>query len=165
MQMGKAFLWGLLFSWVAVVPLARGGPQSARPDLKRLFEDAQHALLVHDYPKAEEGFQEVLRIDPHSVGAMSNLGVIYLRTGRYDAAIQVFQQARDLAPQMIGINLNLGLAYYRKQNFAKAIPCFTRVVRHEPEHRQARYLLGVSYFMLDDYEHVVATLTPLANEE
>src|SRR6516164_4136117 len=140
---------------MAVLLSHSAAPQQPEHDPRKLFEEAQHALLAHDYPRAEQGFRDVLRIDPQSVGGYANLGVVYMRTGRYDLAIEAIKKAKGLAPRMTGLDLNLGLAYYHKQDFAKAIPAFVRVLQSEPMHSQARYLLGVSYFMEGDYEHAV----------
>ena len=49
-------------------------------DPRAAFESAENALLNKDYASAEKGFQEVLRLDPHSAAAYSNLGVVYMRT-------------------------------------------------------------------------------------
>jgi len=105
--LGAALLLSVITSFVGPAAF-----QCARQDPKSLFDEAQRALLAHDYPKAEHGFREFLRIDPQSVGAYSNLGVVYMRTGRYDQAIKALKQAKKLAPQMAGLDLNLGLAYY-----------------------------------------------------
>ena len=149
----------------ALFMVAAGSAQQPPPDPKTIFEAAQQALAAHDYPKAEQGFREVLKIDPQSAAAYSNLGVVYIREGKYDAAIGAFTHAKKLPPQMPGLDLNLGLAYYYKHDFASAIGAFERVLRFDPEHAQARYLLGLSYFMRDDFERTVRTLSPLMTSE
>ena len=65
--MGKASLSGALFLVVLVADPAVA--QQPQHDPKKLFEEAQRYLLAHEYPKAEQGFREVLTIDPQSVGA------------------------------------------------------------------------------------------------
>jgi len=120
-------------------------------DPRTAFESAQNALLKKDYASAEKGFQEVLRLDPHSASAYSNLGVVYMRTQRFDSAIRALQEAKKLAPAVRAIDLNLGLAYYHKQEFAKAIPEFSQALQSQADNYQARYLLGMSCFMEDEY--------------
>jgi len=113
----------LLFICVILPPgLAFAEPSDA--SLKTIFETAQQALLLHDYKRAEAGFQKYLKEDPHSVPALSNLGVVYLRLGDYDSAITAFKKAQAMAPGIPQLDLNLGLAYYRKQEFGKAAPEF-----------------------------------------
>ena len=91
------------------VPRAPAQQHTAQ-DLRPIFERAQQALLKKDYARAEGGFQEVLRLDPRSA-ACTNLGVVYMRTEKYDSAIRVFMEAKKLNPLIPGIDLNLGLAY------------------------------------------------------
>src|SRR5216117_1692926 len=94
----------LLLPLVLVVVLAIPGAASPVPsrtdqtvDPRALFEQAQRALNAGDYAQAEQGFLAVLRIDPQSAGAYFNLGVVYLRTEKFDAAIASLEKARRLA--------------------------------------------------------------------
>ncbi len=93
-----------------LLPQAPGQPAPAQ-DPHVVFQRAQNALLSRDYAAAEKEFQEVLRLDPRSASAYSNLGVVYMRTQRFDSAIRALLEAKKLAPGMPGIDLNLGLAY------------------------------------------------------
>jgi tetratricopeptide (TPR) repeat protein len=149
-----------------LLPILGLSASQARPqDPRAVFDRAQRALLAGNYEKAEEGFREVLELDPLSAAAYSNLGVIYLRTNKLDAAIESLQAARKLAPQVVGINLNLGLAYYRKKAYPEAIPYFDHVLQAYPVHEQARFLKGMCHFVLSDYEPTVRTLEPLYAQE
>ena len=131
----------------------------------RLFERAQQALAAKDYPTAESGFKEFLKLDPNSAAAYTNLGVVYLRTGRFPQAIRALETAKRLDPQMVGVDLNLGLAYYRMQDFRRAIPYFQRVLAANPDSVQAHYLLGMSHFMLKQYGPEVTALEPIRDQE
>ncbi len=51
-------------------------------DLRSAFERAQQALAAQNYPAAERGFKEFLKLDPNSAAAYTNLGVVYMRTGK-----------------------------------------------------------------------------------
>src|SRR5215471_19107550 len=95
---------------------------------RSVFESAQRALLAGDYKSAESGFREVLRLDSQSAAAYVNLGVVYMRTQKFDAAIKALESAKKLAPSMAGVDLNLGLAYYHKKNYPQAIPHFASVL-------------------------------------
>jgi tetratricopeptide (TPR) repeat protein len=125
----------LMLSILTVRPVP--GQQPPAHGLRAVFERAQNALVLKDYAGAERGFKEVLQLDPRSVAAYSNLGVVYLRTERYDAALRAFLEARKLNPAIPGVDLNLGLTYYHKQDFVKAIPKFSHVLRLQPDNYQA----------------------------
>jgi Tfp pilus assembly protein PilF len=70
-----------------------GAPQDA--DIKALFEKAQRALSAKDYPKAEEGFREVLKLNPSFTAAYVDLGVVYMRTKHFEAAVKSFERAKN----------------------------------------------------------------------
>jgi len=135
------------------------------PDPASVFESAQRAFAAGDYKSAESGFQEVLKLDPNSAAAYINLGVVYMRTEKLDAAIEALETAKKLAPSMVGIDLNLGLAYYRKKDYSQAIPYFATVLSADPHSLQARYLKGMCHFAADDYAAVVETLEPIASDQ
>ena len=103
----------------------------------------------------------MLKVDPHSAAAYSNLGVVYMRRRDYARAVEAFRNAKRLAPQVTGVDLNLGLAYYQQNDFAKAIPHLALVVRSDPIQFQARYLLGMCYFLTFDFGPAATTLEPL----
>src|SRR5205809_7596307 len=162
----------LLLPLVLVVVLAIPGAASPVPsrtdqtvDPRALFEQAQRALNAGDYAQAEQGFLAVLRIDPQSAGAYFNLGVVYLRTEKFDAAIASLEKARRLAPAIAGVELNLGLAHYRKQDFRNAIPHFASYLSRDPSTLQAQYLKGISHFMIHQYQQAVEALESIASRQ
>jgi len=107
------------------------------------FDRAVRALSAADYDTAERLFQSVLRQEPRNVGALSNLGVLYSRTGRADQAITVYRQALRVSPDDQAVLLNLGLVYLRLEEHARALPLFARVVALDPKQMQARQLAAV----------------------
>lgn len=128
----------LLYTYSLGLPVAGARQAGTPPNPQPIFEEARRALAAGDYPKAELAFPEVLAIDPRSAAAYTNLGVVYIRINKPDAAINSLESAKKLAPQVVGINLNLGLAYYKKNDFRNAIPNFGRVLASEPGSVQAR---------------------------
>lgn len=108
-----------------------------------LFDDAVRALNSGEYAAAERGFQAVLKTQPGNVPALSNLGIVYSRSGRPDRAITAYQRALRISPNEKAILLNLGLVYLKQEAHAKALPLFARVVTLDPHHLQARQLLAV----------------------
>lgn len=165
----------LLWSSLAIGsgPVSFAGPQTAGAaarvastgNLRTVFERAQKALISGDYVSARQGFLNVLKSDPNSAAAYTDLGVTYQRMGDFDDAIIALEKAKSFAPAAPGIDLNLGLAYYRKQEFKRAIPFFADVVKAYPDNVQARYLEGLSQFMLNEYAPTVQSLGPIWSEE
>ena len=168
-----ALLWAVLLCPMLFVKAGFG--QSAAPDsrassasqngAKRIAEDGQRALASGEYAVAERDYKRLLTLGVRSASVYSDLGVVYMRTGRLDPAIQAFQEAKSLAPSVVGIRLNLGLAYFRKQEFRRAAAYFADVLASDPNSVQARYLKGVCHFMLDDFADAVAAFEPLQSQE
>ena len=84
-------------------------------DAQALIEHGQKALAEKQYAAAEQDFTRLLQLGVRTAPVYSNLGVAYLRLGKFDKAIQMLQQAQKLAPNVAGIRLNLGLAYFRER--------------------------------------------------
>lgn len=133
----------------------------AAEPVEKVFDRAVKDLAAEDYQNAERGFQSVLREEPRNVAALSNLGVIYSRTGRADEAITVYRRALRLSPDDKALLLNLGLVYLRQENHARALPLFARVVAIDPQNLQARQLLAVCRAYLGQLEPAIRDLEAL----
>lgn len=132
---------------------------------KAIFERGQAALNRGDYGAAERDFRRLIQTGTRTAPVYTNLGVVYLRTGRLDSAVKVLTQAGQLAPRMEGIHLNLGLAYFQQREFAKAAIQFDSVISASPANIQARYLGGTCHFMTDHFSGAVADFEPILNQE
>jgi tetratricopeptide (TPR) repeat protein len=128
-------------------------------------EEGRRALVSGEYVVAERDYKQLLTRGVHSAAVYSDLGVVYMRTGRLDPAIKAFLEAKALAPGVVGVRLNLGLAYFRKHEFKPAAGYFTDVLVSDPNNVQAGYLKGICEFMLDDFAKAVAAFEPLRNQE
>ncbi|MEO8127350.1 MAG: hypothetical protein ABI822_09680, partial [Bryobacteraceae bacterium] len=68
--------------FLAVFVLSAVALAAADP-IETTFEQALQALSSHDYARAEQGFQAVLKTRPGNLGALGNLGDVYSRTHQY----------------------------------------------------------------------------------
>jgi tetratricopeptide (TPR) repeat protein len=50
---------------------------------------------------------EVLKRNPRHFGALSGLGLIYTRLGRFEEALAWFRKALDVNPNMVGVEMNI----------------------------------------------------------
>lgn len=157
-----------LIGWALWLHAANAVAYSARPQETRsaeaVFQAAQKDMQAGFYSQAEDGFRKVLLLDPRSAAGYANLGVVYMRTNRFQDAAEAFLQAARLAPEVSGLHLNLGLAYMRLNKYKEAIAPFHRALELEPGQTRTRYLVGLSCYMADDYRATVETLEPLYPE-
>src|ERR1700721_2686442 len=130
---------------------------------KQTFESASQALNSGDYPAAEAGFNKVLELDPHNVGALANLGVVYAKTHRYGKAIQVYQRALRISPQMREVQLDLGLAYLKQEDYIHALPYFRQLHTQSPSDHQATMLLATCLTFSGHPDQGLSLLKPLTD--
>jgi tetratricopeptide (TPR) repeat protein len=126
-----------------------------------LFSQGEAALKQGDLSTAERDFGAVLSLEPNSLPARANLGVVYMRRHDWIRALEEFRRAEQLAPGNPGIALNKGLIYFHQENYRDAAPEFKSVLAANPSSEQARYLLGLCDFALEQYPAALADLTPL----
>lgn len=95
-----------------------------------MFQRAAQALSAGNLAEAEQGFQQVLKLEPNSVPALGNLGVVYSRMERFPDAVKAYQRALKLAPNEPGLLLNLAIAYVKQEDYAAAKPLLARLPRN-----------------------------------
>ncbi len=142
-----------------------GAALQASPTAANIFRDGVQAMQAGHLNEAEQDFQRVINLDPHSSAAYINLAVAYMREKRWSSALDQLHKADALSPCSAGIKLNLGLVYYRQNEFAQAVEPLKAALQLSPTSLQARYLLGLCYFFTGSYGDADATLDPLWSEE
>jgi len=103
----------------------------------------------HNYDKAIEDFDQVIKLNPNHIKARYGQGEAYINKNELDKAIVAFDNVikRDHTSGgafMIGSNedtewffrayANRGVAYYRKGNYKKAVTDFETALRFSPNH-------------------------------
>ena len=151
----KAIAIQVLVAVAAVVPCLHAQEPAA------LFAAGTQALHDGNLDQAETDFKGVLRLDPSSAAAYSNLGVIAMRKKQWTTALERLHKAEHLDPSMAGVRLNVGLVYYRMNDFSAAAKAFSSLLASEPSSAQGRYLFGLSSFFSDQYAEAEKALLPL----
>ncbi|MGH8246317.1 MAG: tetratricopeptide repeat protein, partial [Gammaproteobacteria bacterium] len=64
------------------------------------FDKARRLQEMGRYPEAERLYRAVLAVDPDSVPAQTNLGVVLSRQGKHSAAIAAYQRVLRLGPAL-----------------------------------------------------------------
>ncbi len=132
--------------------------QEANPE--SLYNRAGAAYDKGDVKGAITLYEELLRKDPDSVEARTNLGVALAHEGRYAEAIHQYREALKRDPKSSVVRLNLGLALYKEVDFSKASTEFESLHQQDPENRQALYLLADCYLRLGRYRDATNLLEP-----
>jgi predicted CXXCH cytochrome family protein len=91
--------------------------------------------------KAREFYERALHVDPTLIDAASNLGVIEVRDGHIDRAVQLWSDTFARAPGRSGIGMNLARIYCSAGQIDKARTYIIRVLEFNPDLPQAKALL------------------------
>jgi len=118
---------------------------------KEQFEQAKRAQASGDYAAAERGYRKVLAAEPGSIPALTNLGVVLARQGRFTEAVAAYRSVLKIAPQASAALVNMGLAYFRMSDWKNAASSFEKVIRQNPQDRRSRQLLAISLSQSGDY--------------
>jgi type IV pilus assembly protein PilF len=99
-------------------------------------------------PKAEAEYLKAISLDNKMSDAHVNLGVVYLRQGRWEKAIKEFDSALSnvLYPTPEIAYTNMGWAYYNKGDYETAIRAFNRAIEANPKYVRAYNNQGLAYF-------------------
>jgi tetratricopeptide (TPR) repeat protein len=78
--------------------------------------------LAGEYRKSIADCAEVLKRNPRHFGALSGLGLIYMRLERPDQALAWFRKALEVNPNMLGVEYNIkGIERLRQEKRGKQI--------------------------------------------
>jgi tetratricopeptide (TPR) repeat protein len=142
----------------AILGLQAAG-QVQSPEI--LGRDADAAYDRGDVQQAIHLYQELLKVQPDSVAARTNLGVALAHIGDYSNAVAQYDEALKRAPDNEKILLDRALAYYKQAEFGAAAADLKRLRALHPENKQSIYLLADCYLRLGHNQDVIALLQPV----
>lgn len=112
-------------------------PESA--DAWRVLGNVRSALGVAD--QAVEAYREALVLDDGDAWTMNNLGLLYIREGRYEEALPPLARAVQLRPKTAVFQNNLGVALERTGHLNEAAEAYRAALEVDADHERARLSL------------------------
>ena len=95
-------------------------------------------------PRAEQAYQEAIRVDPAFVPAYVNLADLKSRTGENGGALDLLRTALERAPNDATLHHSVGLALIRERRYEEAIKELGTAARLAPADTRFAYVLGVA---------------------
>jgi tetratricopeptide (TPR) repeat protein len=127
------------------------GQTSSQVQLRSHLEQGTEAMRNGDNSSAAEDFRGALAIDPHSLAALNNLGIVLSRLGQPGEAIPLYVRALAVRPHDPTTSRNLAIAYFKTQRYAPAWQLLRPLAVKYPNDFQILDLAGLSLFALDRY--------------
>jgi tetratricopeptide (TPR) repeat protein len=121
------------------------GLEAIKPELSR-DKDALAALGIlseerGDYKQAQELFQEVLKLDPRNLIAISNLGTLLAKSGDLQGAILLWRPAFERNEDVAGLAKNLAQVECMAGDMAAARATLQKTLLYSPGLRDVRHML------------------------
>ncbi|SEQ67696.1 Tetratricopeptide repeat-containing protein [Solimonas aquatica] len=130
-----------------------GAPQAAAPvspaaSPQARFTAALELMKNGQNAEAEKAFQDLAKDQPNASGPWTNLGIIYAKTKRRDAAIQALARAAQLKPDNAVAWNWLGIEYREAGNYAQAQNAYEQALKANANDPLVHLNYGI---LLDQY--------------
>jgi tetratricopeptide (TPR) repeat protein len=118
-------------------------------------------IALGRFEEAIAVLQQAIRLkpEPRGVSLYANLGVAFLRAGRYGQAEAAFLMETAINPANLDAHLNLGNLYALSRRPGEAVYEYQRVLLANPRHEQALVNLGALYVKTGNFEAAVPPLS------
>jgi Flp pilus assembly protein TadD len=113
------------------------------------LERAAEAMHKGELASAEQALRHALTIDPHSIVALNNLGIVLARQGKPAEAIPFYEEALKVRPHDAATERNLAIACFKAERYAPAWRVLEPLAKQYPTDFQILDLAGLSLFALD----------------
>lgn len=122
---------------------SKGGSQRRRQESFEALARAVQCIGAGDYPKAAALAETAIRLDGANWEALKLRGLIAVKNGEPDAAVQYFESVLKCRHDDDTV-LILGESCWRAGLFAQAIDALESYLRTHPGHAQASFQLGIA---------------------
>ena len=119
-------------------------PNVLSSELQEIAAAARMNVEQGKYRIAEKQYQTVLAKDPQNLDALSNLGVVYFRTGKIGSAESTLKKALTIAPDDDFVLTTLGIVHYRQSRFDEALKELRKAIELNPNSATAHNYLGIT---------------------
>ena len=120
-------------------------PVDIPPEAKTEYAKALSALNGGDDEQAVIYLTGMTRKYPNLPGPFVNLGILYIKKGRYEDAKNALLQATTVKPSDAVAQTHLGIAYRNLGDFKKAEQSYQEAIKLQPNYAYAYLNAGILY--------------------
>jgi predicted CXXCH cytochrome family protein len=129
-------------------------PRNFREDADAKFNEAMNLRKEGKPQESVAAFLEALKVYPHFLRALTNLGIAYSVGGNPRIGAGILQIATRLYPKDEGAHYNLGLAY-GAMGSEDEIPEYKRTLEIDPDYAPAYLNWGGALYAKGQYEEAI----------
>lgn len=118
-------------------------PPAIPPEATQQFEKALTLLSAGDYGPAAAEFQRLSTAYPDYSGPLTNLGIVYLKTGKLAEAEKALKAATERGDSSAAAFNQLGIVYRRLGRFKEADAAYSHALQIDANYALAHLNLGV----------------------
>jgi len=127
--------------------------------LSELLPQGQAALRDQQFDRARKIYEQVVKLDPRSAQAHSNLGYALYMLGSYPRAIEEFQKSLELDPRMDETEVLLAFSYFDTGQLQRAIPLLERAYQTKKDDPDVAAHLGLAYLRQEQADKALVVLS------
>lgn len=131
-------------------------------NLEELLIRAQSYNVSNQFGEAIYLFNEVLKINPRSIEALSGLSSVYLSSCNFERAIEFAKEALSIDSKFKESFYHIGVANHSLGNYESAVNNLSKFIslsETEQDIFDGNYFIGLSYFQLCIYDKSIYHLT------
>jgi FimV-like protein len=144
----------LLYGLTFVTPAA-----AQSQDLAELSAQGRAALRDQQFERAEKIYEQVVKLDPRSAEAHSDLGLALYMLGTYPRAISELHRALELNPHLDHTQVLLALSYFNTAEFDRATPLLERAYKTLKDDPIVAAHLGLAYLRQEKDDQALVVLS------
>lgn len=150
-QMLFDFEEGELNKLLQLSPSQRNSAAVAEKLRRKLEADRwfEHGLVLEQtgapFEEIIDAYRKATELDPHSAGALVNLGTIFFNAHAWPEAEEQYKRALEIDPDYALAHFNLGNLYDEQGNIAGALRHYNAALRVQPNYADAHYNIALLY--------------------
>ena len=139
--------WGVGSLWEGKIGESSAGRKAVAGTmiLIAVLYTARIITRVRDWHDDVTLYSKTLEFSPDAYHILNNLGTVYWRQGKADAAEREWQEALKYSPRNAIILNNLGLMRAKQKKYDEAIDLFQRAMRIKPKYTDPHLNLGATF--------------------
>ena len=127
--------------------------------------EAVRYLFLDNFSRAEDLFNQALRLLPGELDIQIGLGILHEYSGEDEKGVAAFQRALELDPDNVRARVSLGIAYAMSGEYQSALAEYLRAKAVDPSIENPHERLGRDYYLDGMIEEAAAEFGQAMAEE